>query len=88
MSGNIVKSDNLKISGMNDEACAEKVSQTLRAISGVNAVTVSLVRMEAAVQYDEKMTTRQDLQASLVLAGYGVDAAAPQAGGCCGACGG
>ena len=85
-----MKSESLKISGMTGEGCADKVEQALKAISGVNDVTVSLAMMEAAVQYDENIATRQQLQTALLGAGYGVEAARSTAGhgSCCGNCGG
>jgi copper chaperone len=85
-----VKSESLKISGMTDEGCADKVEQALKAISGVNDVTVSLAMMEVTVQYDDNVATRQHLQTALLGAGYGVEAARSTAchGTCCGSCGG
>ena len=85
-----MKSESLKISGMTGEGCADKVEQALKAIGGVNDVTVSLAMMEATVQYDENIITRQHLQTALLGAGYGVEAARSTAGhgSCCGSCGG
>lgn len=85
-----MKSESLKISGMTGEGCADKVEQALKAIGGVSDVTVSLAMMEATVQYDENIATRQHLQAALLGAGYGVEAARSAAGqgSCCGSCGG
>lgn len=85
-----MKSESLKVAGMTDEGCADKVEQVLKAITGVNDVTVSLAMMEATVQYDENIATRQHLQTALLGAGYGVEAARSTAGhgSCCGSCGG
>ncbi len=85
-----MKSESLKISGMTGEGCADKVEQVLKAIGGVNDVTVSLAMMEATVQYDENIATRQHLQTALLNVGYGVEAARSTAGhgSCCGSCGG
>lgn len=85
-----MKSESLKISGMTGEGCADKIEQALKAVSGVIDVTVSLAMMEATVQYDENIATRQHLQTALLSAGYGVEAARSTAGhgSCCGSCGG
>ena len=81
----------LKVRGITGEGCADKVSSALMAIKGVGDVTVSLAGRNATVQFDEQITSMQELQASLVRAGYGIESVThgeEKAGGCCGGCGG
>jgi copper chaperone CopZ len=64
------------------------VTSVLKAIAGVDAVSVSLSAGEATVQYDEKLTSPEKLKTAVKGAGYGVDVAAAahvhkSKGGCC-----
>lgn len=83
-----MKLENLKIVGMTGEACAVKVEQALKAIGGVNHVSVSLGKMEAAVKYDDKVASVNDFKSALQGAGFDVEQAKACQGGCCGSCGG
>lgn len=81
----------LKVLGMNDEACAEKIARALEAVDGVNKVHVSLAGKRATIQFDERLASSEQLHAALLQAGYDMEAAPPTAGnrsGCCGGCGG
>ena len=79
----------LKVTGMTCGSCTGNVTQALKALAGVGDVKVSLSAGEAAVQYDERMTSPDQLKTAVKGAGYGI--AAPDAvhsqkpkGGCCG----
>jgi copper chaperone len=68
--------------------CTSSVTRALRAVSGVNDVKVSLDAGEATVEYDERLTSPDQLKSAVKVAGYGVDVAdaahSNQAkGGCC-----
>ncbi len=77
----------LKVTGMTCGGCTSNVTQALKAINGVGDVSVSLSTGEAAVQYDERLTSPDKLKSAVKDAGYGVDAAnatqKPQGKGCC-----
>lgn len=79
----------MKVTGMTCEGCTSKVAHALNAIAGVHNVVVSLSAGEAAVRYDERLTSPDQLKSAVSGAGYGVDAAKatharPSKGGCCG----
>ncbi len=79
----------LKISGMTCGSCTSNVTHALKAIPGVGDVTVSLSAGEATVQFDERLTSPDQLKTAVKEAGYGVDvtnaAHSHQGkGGCCG----
>jgi copper chaperone len=61
--------ENLKITGMTCNGCASNVTHALEAISGVREVEVSLLAGEAAVQYDELLTSPDRLTAAVTVAG-------------------
>ncbi len=79
----------LKVTGMTCGGCISNITHALKAIPGVGDVTVSLSAGEATVQYDEQLTSPDQLKSAVKEAGYGVDATnttqKPQGkGGCCG----
>ncbi len=84
-----MQSELLKVTGMTCGGCINNVTKALKAINGVGSVNVSLSAGEAAVQYDERLTSPDQLKSAVKSAGYGVDstkaAQDPQGkGGCCG----
>ena len=79
----------LKIMGMTCGGCTSNVANALKAVSGVNDVQVSLSAGEATVQYDERLTSPDQLKTAVKNAGYSVDVAlaaqkSQGKGGCCG----
>jgi len=79
----------LKVTGMTCGGCTSNVTRALKAITGVGDVKVSLSAGEATVQYNERLTSPDQLKLAVKGAGYGVDttntAQKPQGkGGCCG----
>ena len=84
-----MQTEMLKVTGMTCGGCTSKVAHALRAIPGISDVKVSLAAGEATVQYDERLTSPDQLKTAVKSAGYGVDtttaAKKPQGkGGCCG----
>lgn len=63
----------LKVTGMTCGGCISNVTHALKAVSGVSDVEVSLVAGEATVQYDERLTSPEQLKSAVKGAGYGVD---------------
>ncbi len=79
----------LKVTGMTCGGCAGNVTTALKEIKGVSDVNVSLAAGEAAVKFDERLTSPAQLKSAVQHAGYGVDAADAAhshqgKGGCCG----
>jgi copper chaperone len=67
--------------------CTSKVTHALKTAPGVNDVKVSLSAREATVQYDERLTSLDQLKSVVECAGYGVDENVADShkskGGCC-----
>lgn len=79
--------EQLKVTGMTCGGCTSKVERTLKAVDGVINVSVSLSNSEATVQYDESITSIDQLKSVVTQAGYGVENAnidQPKGKGCCG----
>jgi len=77
----------IKVTGMTCGGCTSSVTEVLKAINGVDDVKVSLSDGEATVQYDELLTSPEQLKSAVKGAGYGVGDAntmqKPQGKGCC-----
>ncbi len=63
----------LKITGMTCGGCVNSVTHVLKAISGIDDVKVSLPTGEASVQYNEKVTSPDQMVSAIKAAGYGVE---------------
>ncbi|WP_395400971.1 heavy-metal-associated domain-containing protein [Pseudoduganella sp. UC29_106] len=82
-----MQSETLKISGMTCGGCSSKISNALKALPGVDEVRVSLPNGDAIVQFDETLTSPDQLKSAVEKAGYRVSDAAqvrPGKAGCCG----
>jgi copper chaperone len=78
----------IKVTGMTCGGCSSNVTKALNAVDGVVNVMVSLTDANATVEYDEKLTSPEQLKLAIKEAGYGVDntdTSPPSTGkGCCG----
>ena len=57
---------------MSGGGCVDSVTKALKAVSGVNEVSVSLEEGKTPVRYDERLTSKALLQSAVAAAGYGV----------------
>ena len=69
--------------------CTTKITRALKALPGVGGVTVSLTTQDAIIQYDDKLTSPDQLKLAITGAGYGlagvnIPKKAEGKGGCCG----
>jgi len=83
-----MRTERLTIAGMICGGCTSKVTNALKTVAGVNDVSVSLSDAAATVQYDERLTSPEQLKAAVKGAGYGVDVTdtaqkSKGKGGCC-----
>jgi len=82
-----MQTEHLKVTGMTCGGCTSNVTNALNAVKGVDDVAVSLSAGEAVVQYDERLTSPEQLKSAVKGAGYGVDAVGtnqkPTGKGCC-----
>lgn len=83
-----MQTEQLIVTGMTCGGCTSSVTKALKAVNGVNDVTVSLSDSKTTVQYDENLTSPEQLKSVVMEAGYGVDTSnttqKPQGKGCCG----
>lgn len=78
----------LKVNGLDSEKCVDTIARALSGIDGVSEITVSLLRSQVIVQFDENRAGSGQLQAALERAGYRARPmkAALDEGSCCGGC--
>ncbi len=79
----------LNVTGMTCGGCTGSVTNALKTVAGVAEVNVSLATGQATVQYDERLTTPDQLKSAVQDAGFGVaptgSAQQPKGkSGCCG----
>ena len=83
-----MQTEHFKVTGMTCGGCTSKVSHALKTMPGVNDVKVSLSAGEATIQYDERLTSPDQLKSAVEGAGYDVGVTAAKdhksKGGCCG----
>lgn len=83
-----MQTETMNVTGMTCGGCVSKLTQALTALPGVSHADVSLPG-KACVDFDEQLTSREQLQSAVKNAGYGLSlgenvASSPSKGGCCG----
>ncbi|MFV2054819.1 MAG: heavy-metal-associated domain-containing protein [Thiohalomonadales bacterium] len=68
-----MQNERLKITGMCCDGCTIKVTEALQALPGVSDIKVSLEAGEAALRYDERQTSPEQLKAAVNDAGYALE---------------
>lgn len=69
----------LRVTGMTCGGCVNSLTRALKAVDGVAGVEVLLATGETSVQYDEKLTSPEQIMLTVKNAGYGIVAdEAPQ----------
>lgn len=83
-----MQTEQIKVTGMTCGGCSSNVTRALKSVNGVDNVIVSLSEANATIQFDEKLTSTEQLKFAIREAGYGVDVSntpQPSSGkGCCG----
>ncbi len=83
-----MKSETLQLSGTLDEATAMNVARVLNTINGVSKVAIATASNSVNIDFDDDVTSVQELRSKLDQAGFGVKKAAHGSEGmCCGSCG-
>ena len=83
-----MQTEYMNVTGMTCGGCTSKVSRALKSVAGVGDVDVSLAAGATTVQYDEHVTSSEELKSAVRSAGYGVDVVLAtkvkqSKGGCC-----
>lgn len=87
-----MQSETLKLTGTTpNQDCADSVIRALKGVRGVGEITLGRENSEVKVQFDNEITSSQELQNVLAQAGYAISTEKSvhgENGSCCGGCGG
>jgi copper chaperone CopZ len=67
-----MQTEHLIVTGMTCGGCVNSLTRALKAIAGVGDVNVTLATGETSVQYDENLTSPEQLRSAVENAGYGI----------------
>jgi copper chaperone len=68
-----MRAETLKVDGMTCGGCVNAVTKALKAVDGVRDIVVTLEPGEARIEFDERATSLEQLNAAVQEAGYQVD---------------
>lgn len=87
-----MQSETLKLTGTTpNQDCADSVIRALKGVRGVSEIVLGHENSEVKIQFDDEITSKQELQNVLAQAGYALSAEKAvhgENGSCCGSCGG
>lgn len=67
-----MKTELLKVTGMTCGGCVNSLTRALKSINGVDDVQVNLSTGDTHIQYEENVTSPQQLRLAVTNAGYGL----------------
>lgn len=83
-----MKSETLQLLGTLDESAAMNVARVLNTVKGVSKVAISTANASVNIDFNDDITSTQELRAALQQVGFRVKSGAHgEAGMCCGSCG-
>ena len=78
----------LQLSAVLDHSGVNKMLSVLRTMPGIRAVEVSAGSSRIDVQYDDGLTSPQEIDTTISRSGFPLTQRAARSSGCCGSCGG
>lgn len=67
-----MQTEHIIVTGMTCGGCVNSLTRALKAVAGVGDVNVTLTTGETSVQYDENLTSPEQLRSAVENAGYGI----------------
>jgi copper chaperone CopZ len=67
-----MQTEHIIVTGMTCGGCVNSLTRALKAVAGVGDVNVTLATGETSVQYDENLTSPEQLRSAVENAGYGI----------------
>jgi copper chaperone CopZ len=67
-----MQTEHIKVTGMTCGGCVNSLTRALQAVAGVGEVKVLLSTGDTAVQYDEHLTSPEQIKLAVEDAGYGI----------------
>ena len=69
-----MQTEHITVTGMTCGGCVNSLTRALKAVNGVGEVTVELSTGNTSVEYDEHLTSAQQIRQVVEEAGYGIAA--------------
>lgn len=69
-----MQTEHITVTGMTCGGCVNSLTRALKAVNGVGEVTVQLSTGNTSVEYDEHLTSAQQIRQVVEEAGYGIAA--------------
>lgn len=67
-----MQTEHIIVTGMTCGGCVNSLTRALKAVAGVGDVNVTLATGETSVQYDENLTSPEQLRSAVENAGYSI----------------
>jgi copper chaperone CopZ len=64
--------EHIKVTGMTCGGCVNSLTRALKTVAGVGEVTVLLASGDTTVEFDEQLTSPEQIKLAVENAGYGV----------------
>jgi len=68
-----MQTEHLIVTGMTCGGCVNSLTRALKTLAGVTDVNVSLASGSTSVQYDENLTSPDQLRSAVENAGFGIE---------------
>jgi len=65
-----MRQETVKVEGMTCQHCVQVITEALKNITGLNTVTVDLVKKEVNVEFNENKTTLQNISDKIIEVGF------------------
>lgn len=83
-----MRTDLIQLSESIDSIAAARLASALQAIPGLEKVSISTTANNVKVEFDEDLTSTQELRMAIACAGLKSVPKSHAGGSCCGSCGG
>jgi copper chaperone CopZ len=67
-----MQTEHIKVTGMTCGGCVNSLTRALKIVAGVGEVTVLLASGETTVEFDEQVTSPEQIKLAVENAGYGI----------------
>lgn len=78
----------LQLNAVLDHSSVDKMLGVLRTMPGIRTVELAAGSSRVELQYDDGLTSPQEIDTTISRSGFPLLPRVPRSGGCCGSCGG
>lgn len=78
----------LQLNAVLDHSGVDKMLGVLKTMAGIRTVEIAAGSSRVELQYDDDLTSPQEIDTTISRSGFPLQQRAARSGGCCGSCGG